>query len=352
MSHSEHWPPLSQCYFKSLRLRVLSLGEAMRRRDFILLVGGSAVAWPLAARPLQLRSPRIGVLHPFSTPDPWAAGLRRGLRDLGYVEGRTITIDERGSEEHDERLDGLAKELIDNKVDVLVTITGPAFFAATRHTKTLPIVMAISGDGVGVPGVASLARPGGNVTGTTMMNPDLDGLRLSILKEAVPSAKRIAVIYNPNEPASVNELRKTEGAAKMLGIDLQSVEAPSAESLDQAFQNALAGGAGAFFTFAHAFAFSNRARISELAAKYHLPGMYGWPEFAEAGGLMVYGPNIADILYRAASFVDRIIKGENPAEMPIEQPTRLELVINLKTAKALGLEIPAALLVRANKVIE
>ena len=292
------------------------------------------------------------MLHPFSPPDPWAAGLRRGLRDLGYVEGRTITIDERGSEGHDERLDALAKELIDNKVDVLVTITGPPFFAARRQTTKLPIVMAISGDGVGAPGVASLARPGGNVTGTTMMNPDLDGLRLSMLREAVPSAKRIAVIYNPNEPASVNELRKTTAAAATLGIELQSVEAPGAEGLDQAFQNALARGAGAFFTFAHAFAFSNRVRISELATKYRLPGMYGWREFAEAGGLMVYGPNVADILYRAASFVDRIIKGGNPAEMPIEQPTRFELVINLKTAKALGLEIPAALLVRADKVIE
>jgi putative ABC transport system substrate-binding protein len=324
----------------------------MRRREFITGVGGAAIAWPLAARGEPPRSPRIGVLHPFSVPDPWAAGLKRGLRDLGYIEGRTITIDERGAEGHDERLIELARELIDSKVDVLVTITGSAFFAARRLTTTLPIVMSISGDGVNAVGVASLARPGGNVTGTTMMNPELDGLRLSMLREAVPSAKRIAVIYNPNEPASVNELRKTEDAAKKLGIDLQSVEAPDAEHLDQAFQNALAAGAGAFFTFAHAFALSNRVRIAELAVKYRLPGMYGWPEFAEAGGLMVYGPNVAEILYRTASFVDRIIKGEKPAEMPIEQPTRFELVINLKTARALGLEIPAALMARADKVIE
>jgi putative ABC transport system substrate-binding protein len=324
----------------------------MRRRELIALLGGTAATWPLAVCAQQPRLPRVGVLHPFSPPDPWAAGLRRGLRDLGYVEGRTITIVERGSEEHDERLAALAKELIDDKVDVLVTITGPPLFAARQLTTTLPIVMAISGDGGGAPGVASLARPGGNVTGTTMMNPDLDGLRLSMLREAVPSAKRIAVIYNPKEPASVNELRKTEDAARRLGIDLQTAEAPDTESLDQAFQHALAGGAGAFFTFAHAFTFSNRIRIAELAAKYRLPGMYGWPEFAEAGGLMVYGPNVEDILYRAASFVDRILKGDKPAEMPVEQPTRLELVINLKAAKALGLEIPAALLARADKVIE
>jgi putative tryptophan/tyrosine transport system substrate-binding protein len=324
----------------------------MRRREFITMVGGAAVTWPLAARGEAPRLPRIGVLHPFTPPDPWAAGLKRGLRDLGYVEGRNITIDERGAEENDTRLIALARELIDSNVDVLVTITGPAFFAARRLTTTLPIVMSISGDGVNAVGVASLARPGGNVTGTTMMNPELDGLRLSMLREAVPSASRIAVIYNPNEPASVNELRKTEDAGKKLGIDLRSVEAPDAEHLDQAFQSALAVGAGAFFTFAHAFALANRVRIAELAVKYRLPGMYGWPEFAEAGGLMVYGPDVAEILYRTASFVDRIIKGEKPAEMPIEQPTRFELVINLKTARALGLELPAALLARADKVIE
>jgi len=323
------------------------------RRQFISALGGAAVAWPLAARAqAQPRPAHIGVLHPFSPPDPWAAELRRGLRDLGYVEGRTITIDERGSEGRDELLDGLAKELIDSQVDVLVAITGPPFQAARRQTTTVPIVMAVSSDGVGAPGVASLARPGGNVTGLTLMGPDLDGLRLSILKEAVPAAKRFAIIYNPNEPASVNELRQTEAAAVTLGIALQPVEAHGVEGLDQAFTNAVAGGAGAFFTFAHAFTFSNRVRISELAAKHRLPGMYGWREYADVGGLMVYGPNVADVLYRSASFVDRIIKGGNPAEMPIEQPTRFELVINLKTAKALDLEIPAALLVRADEVIE
>jgi putative ABC transport system substrate-binding protein len=324
----------------------------MRRRAFIKIVSGVAVTWPLVARGQRPRPPRVGVLHPFSSPDPWAAALKRGLRDLGYVEDRTITIDERGAEGHDERLSALARELIDSKVDVLVTITGPPFFAARQLTATLPIVMSISGDGVNALGVASLARPGGNVTGTTLMNPELDGLRLSMLREAVPSAKRIAAIYNPNERASVSELAKTQEAAKILGIDLQAVESPEAEGLDQAFQKALAAGAGAFFTFAHAFAFSNRVRIAELAVKYRLPGMYGWPEFAEAGGLMVYGPNVADVLYRTASFVDRILKGEKPAEMPIEQPTRFELVINLKTAKALGLELPAALLARADRVIE
>jgi putative tryptophan/tyrosine transport system substrate-binding protein len=184
------------------------------------------------------------------------------------------------------------------------------------------------------------------------MGPDLDGLRLGLLKEAVPAAKRFAIIYNPNEPASVNELRQVGAAAATLGIVLQPVEAHGAEGLDQAFTNAVAGGAGAFFTFAHAFSFSNRVQISALAAKHRLPGMYGWREYAEVGGLMVYGPNVADTLYRSASFVDRIIKGGNPAEMPIEQPTTFELVINLKTSKTLGLTIPETLLIRADKVIE
>ena len=323
----------------------------MRRREFIGLVGIGTL-WPLAARAQQRRPARIGVLHPFAPPDPWAAAVRKGLRDLGYVEGRTITVYERGSEGRDERLDSLAQELIDSKVDVLVAITGPPFQAAKRRTNTVPIVMAVSSDGVGAPGVASLARPGGNVTGLTLMGPDLDGLRLGLLKEAVPTARQIAIIYNPEERPSVQELRQTEIGAENLGIVLRPVEARGSDALDQAFTNAVAGGADAFFTFAHAFTFSNRVRIAELAAQHRLPGMYGWREYAEAGGLMVYGPNVADVLYRAASFVDRIVKGEKPAEMPIEQPTRFELVINLKTATAMGLNIPPTLLARADEVIE
>jgi putative ABC transport system substrate-binding protein len=184
------------------------------------------------------------------------------------------------------------------------------------------------------------------------MGPDLTGLRLSLLKDAVPAAKRIAVLYNPAEQPSVEELRQTEVAAGKLGIVLQPVEARSGDALDKAFASAVTGRADALITFAHGFALFHRVRLAELAVQHRLPAMYGWREFAEAGGLMVYGPNTADTLYRAASFVDRIIKGGNPAEIPIEQPAKFEFVINLKTAKALGLEIPAALLVRADVVIE
>jgi putative tryptophan/tyrosine transport system substrate-binding protein len=324
----------------------------MRRREFLAALGGAAT-WPHAARAQQQRRPaRIGVLHPFAPPHPWTAGLRRGLHDLGYVEGKTIAIDERGSDGRDELLEGLARTLIDSKVDALVIMTGPALLAARSQTSTVPIVMAVSSDGVGTVGVASLVRPGSNVTGLTLMSPDLAGLRLSLLKDAVPAARRIAVLYNPAERVTADELRQTEMAAGKLGVALQPVETHSGDTLDQAFANAVSGGADAFITFSHRFSLSHRSRIASLAVQHRLPAMYGWREFAEAGGLMVYGPNVADSLHRAASFVDRILKGGNPAEMSIEQPTKFELIINLKTAKALGLEIPAALLVRADEVIE
>jgi len=323
----------------------------MQRREFLAVLGGAAT-WPHAASAQQRRPARIGVLHPFASPHPWTAGLRRGLHDLGYVEGKTIVIDERGSDGRDELLEGLARTLIDSKVDALVIMTGPALLAARAQTSTVPIVMAVSSDGVGTVGVASLVRPGGNVTGLTLMSPDLAGLRLSLLKDAVPAAKRIAVLYNPAERVTADELRQTAVAAGKLGVALQPVETHSGDSLDQAFANAVSGGADAFITFSHRFSLSHRSRIAELAVQHRLPAMYGWREFAEAGGLMVYGPNVADSLHRAASFVDRILKGGNPAEMSIEQPTKFELIINLKTARALGLEIPAALLVRADEVIE
>jgi putative ABC transport system substrate-binding protein len=268
------------------------------------------------------------------------------------VEGRTAFVDERGADGRDERLDDLALKLVDSKVDVLVVMTGPALWAARKATSTIPIVISVSSDGVGTPGITNLSRPGGNVTGLTLMGPDLAGLRLSMLKEAVPAAKRIGVLYNPTERPSAEELRQTEVAAKKLDVILQPIEARSGDALERALSTAKIEGADALITFAHSFALQHRTRISELALQQRIPAMYGWREFAEAGGLMVYGPNIADTLYRAASFVDRIAKGARPAEMPVEQPTKFELVINLKTAKALGVEIPAGLLVRADKLIE
>ena len=279
----------------------------MKRREFITLLGGAAAAWPLAVRAQPPRSIRIGALHVYSPPDPWLEALRQGLRDFGYAEGRNIQFEERWAEGRNDRLDGLAQELIDSKVDILVAMMGPALVAARRKTSTVPIVMAISSDGVGTVGVASIARPGGNVTGVTLMSPDLVGLRLALLREAAPAAKHIAVLYSAAERPTERELRETEAAAQTLGVTLQPVEASNVDALNQAFSSAIAGGADALLTFPHVFAFFHRRRIAELAAQHRLPAMYGWREYAAAGGLMAYGPNVAATIRRAASFVDRII---------------------------------------------
>jgi len=231
-------------------------------------------------------------------------------------------------------------------------MTGPAVLAAKVRTTTVPIVMAVSGDPVGVGVVDNLARPSGNVTGLSLMSGDLAGLRLGVLKETVPTAKRIAVLYNPAEPPTGLELRETEAAARTLGVTLQPIPTTSSEGLDKAFEGATTAKAEALITFAHGFAYVHRRRIAELAALHRLPAMYGWREFADVGGLMAYGPNVTAILRRAAFYVDRLIKGARPSDLPVEQPTQFELVINLKSARELGLTIPQTVLIRANAVIE
>jgi putative tryptophan/tyrosine transport system substrate-binding protein len=325
----------------------------VRRREFIILFGGAGLVLPLGVRAQQTARPAvIGVLHPGAPPDPWLEGLRQGLRDLGYVEGRNMVVEYRWAEGKGERLEGLAQQLIDRKVDVIVIMTGPAVIAARRRTTTVPIVMAVSGDPIGIGVAASLARPGGNVTGLSLMSADLAGLRLAVLKEAVPEAKRVGVLYNPAEPPTAQEMRDSDAAAQRLGVTLQPLEARTGDDLELAFARAAAERVDALITFAHGFAFVHRGRIADLAARNRFPVMYGWREYAEAGGLMAYGPNVTSMLGRAASYVDRIIKGANPADLPIEQPTKFELVINLKTAKALGITVPPSLLARADEVIE
>ncbi len=320
----------------------------MRRREFMGALGAAA-AWPLCARGQQI--PRIGILHPGSPPDPWLQGLREGLRQLGYTEGRNIVLEYRWAEGKGERLEGLAQELIDRKVDVIVIMTGPAVLAARRRTTTIPIVMAVSGDPLGIGVAQSLARPGGNVTGLSLMSGDLAGLRLAVLKETVPQTRRVAVLFNPVEPPTAEEMRDTEAAAETCYL-LASHGSSQCSDIEQVFVRAAAERADALITFAHGFAFVHRRLIAALAAHHRLPAMYGWREYAEVGGLMTYGPNVTATLYRAASYVDRILKGANPAEMPVEQPTKFELVINLNTAKALGIEVPQAVLARADQVIE
>jgi putative ABC transport system substrate-binding protein len=324
----------------------------VKRRDVIALIGGGTalLLCPLCASAQRIA--RIGVLHPGSAPDPWLEGLREGLRQLGYVEGRNIRLEYRWAEGRGERLEGLAQELIDSRVDVIVIMTGPAVLAARRRTTSIPIVMAVSGDPLGIGVAQSLARPGGNVTGLSLMSGDLAGLRLAVLKETVPQAQRVAVLFNPGEPPTAEEMRDTEAAARRLGVSLHPLEARARDDIEHAFARAASERADALITFAHGFAFVHRRLIAALAAHHRLPAMYGWREYAAVGGLMTYGPNVTAALHRAASYVDRIMKGANPAELPIEQPTKFELVINLNTAKALGLTVPPAVLARADEVIE
>jgi putative tryptophan/tyrosine transport system substrate-binding protein len=325
----------------------------MRRREFLGALGGTAAAWPLGAIAQgRSQAARIGILHPGSPPDPWLDGLRDGLRELGYVEGKDLVFDYRWAEGRSERLPDLADVLIASKVDVIVIMTGPAVLAARKRTVTVPIVMAVSGDPVGTGAVASLARPGGNVTGLSLMSDELAGLRVGVLKEAVPSIKRLGVLYNPSEPPTKVELRETEAAAAKLDLTLQPLAATSADELTQRFADASAGRCDAIITFAHGFAFFHRRRIAELAAQHALPAMYGWREHADVGGLMTYGPNVKATLRRAASYVDRILKGAKPSDLPVEQPTKFELVINLKAAKALGIIMPQTVMARADTVIE
>lgn len=325
----------------------------MKRRQFLGALGGTVVAWPLVvlaqARP---QVARIGILHPGSPPDPWLDGLRDGLRELGYAEGKDLVFEYRWAEGRSERLPDLADILIASKVDVIVSMTGPAVLAAKSRTATVPIVMAVSGDPVGTGAVKSLARPDGNVTGLSLMSDELAGLRISVLKEAVPSAKRVGVLYNPSEPPTKVELRETEAAAAKLGMTLQPLAATTADDLIRRFAEASAGGCDAIITFAHGFAFFHRRRIAELAAQHRLPAMYGWREHADVGGLMTYGPNVKATLQRAATYVDRILKGAKPSDLPVEQPTKFELIVNLKAARALGIEIPQTIMARADTLIE
>jgi len=298
--------------------------------------------------------PRIGFLH----PDPISArrhrleAFRQGLRELGYVEGQTVALEVRFAEGKRERLPALAAELVGLKVDVIVTATVPGIRAAQHATKTIPIVMAVAADPVATGFVAGLARPGGNTTGLSMMAPELVGKRLELLTEAVPRVSQVAVLRNPTNPATALSLSETEVAARALGVRLQLLEVRTSEELAGAFGAATRDRAGALIVLPDPMFLTHRTRIADLAAKSRLPAIYYDRDYVEAGGLMSYGANIADMYRRAATYVDKILKGAKPADLPVEQPTKFELVINLKTAKALGLTVPQSILIRADHVIQ
>jgi putative ABC transport system substrate-binding protein len=327
----------------------------MNRRTFIALIGGAAAVWPLASRAQQPRkSPRLGVLLA-GTPDSFSTRARafvEGLRDHGYVEGRTIAIEWRWGQDRVERLPELAAELVALNVDAIVTGGTPAAKALKSATRTIPIIMAIIGDPVAAGLVASLARPGGNATGFSIVAPELSGKRLQLLKEVIPGISSVAVMSNVANPQSQIELNEMQIAARTLSLRLQSIQTSAEASLEKAFETSIHEPVQALIVLTDAVLYSQRDRIVALAAANRLPAMYFFREFVVQGGLMSYAPSDTDLFRRAAIHVDKVLKGTSPGDLPVEQPTKFELVINLKTAKALGLTVPDTVLARADEVIE
>jgi putative tryptophan/tyrosine transport system substrate-binding protein len=326
----------------------------MRRREFITLLGGAA-AWPLAARAQQpLRIAKIGHLEsglPSSSPNLLAA-FRQGLRELGYVDGQNLFIVSRYGEGREERLPQLAEELVQYGVDVIFAIGPPQALAAARATDRTPIVFVGGGDPVQTGLVKSFAHPGGNVTGLTFVTVELASKRIQLLKEAVPSAKRVAILWNPNNTINKLELKEATTTAEALGLTPLPIEIRVLEDIDGGFVTMMGQRADAALVLSSPLTFPNRSLIVKAALKARIPTLGALREYTQAGVLMSYGPSYADHCRRAAKYVDQILKGTKPADLPVQLPTTFELVINLTTAKALGLEIPPTLLVRADEVIE
>ena len=325
----------------------------MRRREFITLLGG-AVAWPLAARAQQpAKLPTIGFMGQTtrSAAGEWTAAFVQRLRELGWIDGRNVAIEYRWGEGRDERFAEIAAEFVRLKVDVIVTSGTPQVLAAKQATSVIPIVFATAGDPVGTGLVTSLARPGGNVTGLSNQMLDLAGKQLELLREVVPNLRRLAIIANVANPAVVLEIAEAQAAARVLGLEVVIPEIRRAEDIAPAFK-ALEGRAQALYVIPDALVITNRARIHTLAMGVRLPTMYASRDYVEAGGLMSYGPNYPNLFRRAAEYVDKILRGAKPGDIPVEQPTKFELVINLTAAKALGLTVPDKLLGIADEVIE
>jgi len=325
------------------------------RRAFLGSLTGGLLAAPVAVAQQPGKVTRVGWLSPGSaaSDETFLASFRDGLRELGWVVGQNVTIESRWAEERFERLPDLAVKLVRLNVDVIVSVVTQASLAAKRATRTIPIVMVGVGDPLGSGLVASLARPGENITGSSSMLADVFGKQLALLKETVPKASPVAVLWNPANPVwQAAALRGTEGAARDLGLRLQLLGARGPDELEGAFAAMTREHAGALFVPADIIFVRHAQRIADLAARHRLPAMYGFKEHAQAGGLMSYAVDFAVIFRRAATYVDKILKGAKPGDLPIEQPTKFELVINLKTARALGLTIPQSLLERADQVIE
>jgi putative ABC transport system substrate-binding protein len=314
-----------------------------------------SVIFPIVVEAQQPRKvPRIGVLFPGSraTFTQRTEAFIQGMKELGYIEGKTITIEWRWAEDKVERMPDLAAELVKMNLDVIVANGTPAIKALKAATKTTPILMAVVGDPVGTGLVQSLARPGGNVTGLSIVAPNLSGKRLELLAEIAPGASPVAALLNPTNPVYRTELEETEAAARTSGVQIQAIEVSDANTLEEGFAAMRRRRVRALIVLTDAVFFSMRSRILEQAVKIRLPAMYWGSEFTDDGGLMSYGPNINELFRRAGTYIDKILKGAKPADLPVEQPMKFELIINLKTAKQIGLTIPPNVLARADRVIK
>ena len=332
-------------------------GAAIKRRAFLCALPGTLLSAALAAQAQQVaKVARIGYLGTNRAANPHLhEALHQGLRDLGYEEGRNLVIEYRDAEGKIDRLPALAAELVALKLDVIVAPGTPQALAAKQATTTIPIVFTAASDPVPDGLVSSLARPGGNVTGLATISPELVGKGLEQIKRAVPEVTRLAVLWQPGalgERTSKDMLNEANTASRSLRVRLQLVEARAPADFDRAFSDMTRAGSGALAVLPSSMFLSERRRLADLAAKNRLPAAYPQREFVHAGGLMSYGPNVADLFRRAATYVDKILKGSKPGDLPVEQPTKFELLINLKTAKALGLTIPPSMLQRADQVIE
>jgi putative tryptophan/tyrosine transport system substrate-binding protein len=313
-----------------------------------------ALSFPVEAQQPTRKVPRIGFLTIGSASSVTSRydAFRQGLRELGYVEGQNIVIEWRFAEGKREELPALANDLVRLKVDVIVTAGTTATAPATRATTTIPIVMAYSADPVGTGLVASLSRPGGNVTGLTEISPDLAGKRLELIREAVPRTTRVAVLWDSSRPANIDVLKEIDAAARAYGVRVRSLEVRSSNDFESAFRAATKERAGALIVPSGSLTNLHAPQIVSLALRSRLPSIWETKNYADIGGLMSYGPSLDDLYRRAAIYVDKILKGAKPADLPVEQPTKFELVINLKTAKQIGLTIPPELLARATKIIK
>jgi putative tryptophan/tyrosine transport system substrate-binding protein len=323
----------------------------VKRREFITLLGGVA-AWPLAVRAQQPTMALIGLLSGTHQDDRWLSAVRQGLKDTGYIEGRNVAIKYRSADGRFDRLPALAAELVADPVTVIIALAPPAAVAARAATAAIPIVFTMGSDPVDLGLVSSFNRPGGNVTGVNFLVTTLAAKRLELLHEMVPSATVVGFLINPTNPASDSQTRDVQAAARALGFKLPVLSASSENDIDAAFSSFVQQRVNAVFVGADAFFLSRRDQLVGLAARHAMPAIYHLRDLAVAGGLMSYGASLTDAYRLAGNYAGRILKGEKPAELPVQQSTRVEFVINLKTAKALGLEIPAKLLALADEVIE